>query len=343
MLLPILLLSAAAIAPDAAVPFKQPQLAAAHGQVAMTFGGGSTIYFAPSPDQGKTFAAPIKVATVGALALGRHRGPRLAILKDAMVISAVIGDKPQAGTLASWRSTDRGKTWTRAADINDVPEAAREGLHAMTADAHGNLYAVWLDLRGKGTRLYGSKSADAGKSWSKNELVYASPDGTICQCCDPSLAAGDDGSVYAMWRNVIDGNRDMYTAKSTGGLRFEEARKLGSGTWKLDACPMDGGGLGIDKGRIVSAWRRDGAVFLTAADNSEKQIGTGKDVAFAHTTRGSYVAWTRGAGLEVFGPKAAAASPLAATGAYVTLIGLPDGSVLAAWEAHDTIESKRLE
>ena len=99
----------------------------------------------------------------------------------------------------------------------------------------------------------------------------------------------------------------------------------------------------VDNGRVVSAWRRDGNVFVTAADNSEKQIGTGKDVAFAHTARGSYVAWTKGGGLEIFGPKATAPASLAVMGAFVNLIGLPDGSVLAAWEAHDSIESKRIE
>ena len=40
---------------------------------------------------------------------------------------------------------------TRAGVVNDVPDSAREGLHAMAADANGNLFAAWLDLRSKGT------------------------------------------------------------------------------------------------------------------------------------------------------------------------------------------------
>ena len=49
-------------------------------------------------------------------------------------------------------SSDR---WTRPAcpsnsSWNDVPDSAREGLHAMAADVNGNLFAVWLDLRSKG-------------------------------------------------------------------------------------------------------------------------------------------------------------------------------------------------
>ncbi len=51
------------------------------------------IYFTSSPDGGQTFLPPTKVADAGALALGRHRGPRIAILKDAIVISAIAGEK----------------------------------------------------------------------------------------------------------------------------------------------------------------------------------------------------------------------------------------------------------
>ena len=53
MMIPILLLMATTIpSVEQATPSRQPQLAAAHGMVAMTFGSGSKIYFASSPDQG---------------------------------------------------------------------------------------------------------------------------------------------------------------------------------------------------------------------------------------------------------------------------------------------------
>ena len=186
----------------------------------------------------------VVLVSSGAIALGRHRGPRVAILKDAIVISAIAGEtKAQPGSLMTWRSTDDGKTWKRASTINDVAEAAREGLHAMIARPDGSLFAVWLDLRAKGTRLIGSMSTDAGLTWSKNTLVYESPDGTICQCCHPSLSVDEKGGLWVMWRNALNGSRDFYVTSSTDGVHFTAARKLGTGTWKLDACPMDGGGF----------------------------------------------------------------------------------------------------
>jgi hypothetical protein len=42
------------------------------------------------------------------------------------------------------------------------------------------------------------------------------------------------------------------------GKSFKEAIKLGNGSWKLNGCPMDGGGLVIDKnGNPQTVWRRE--------------------------------------------------------------------------------------
>ena len=238
--------------------YRQPQLAAAYGQIAMTYGSGSNIYFAASNDGGKTFGDPVKVGGGEALALGRHRGPRLTILKDSLLISAVTGRDTPKGNLQTWRSTDHGKTWTAGKTINDVPGAAKEGLHAIVADSRDNLFAAWLDLRTPGMKLYGAKSTDGGVTWSRNVLIYASPAGTICQCCDPSLTVDSDGTLTVMWRNVLNGNRDLYIATTKDGATFSKAQKLGKGSWQLNACPMDGGGIVSLNGKLISAWRSCG-------------------------------------------------------------------------------------
>src|SRR5579864_6256466 len=89
-ILPFLLLLAVEL-PHPGADARQPQLAAAHGQVALTYGSGNTIYFARSTDGGKSFAPAVKVADTASLMLGRHRGPRVAILSNAVVITAVAG------------------------------------------------------------------------------------------------------------------------------------------------------------------------------------------------------------------------------------------------------------
>jgi len=333
----LLLLNISPLSAD--VPNRQPQLAAAHGQVALTFAAGHSIYFTSSQDGGRTFGPPSKVTDVPFLAVGRHRGPRVAILKDAIVISAIAGAKTGDGDLLVWRSVDGGKTWRRAGMVNDQPNAAHEGLHAMAADENGNLFAAWLDLRSKGTTLYGSRSTDGGVTWSKNALLYASAAGTICQCCDPSIAIGAGGQIAVMWRNVLGGSRDFYIASSSDGVHFSPAQKMGQGTWKLDACPMDGGGLVWDKGQPVSAWRRENDVFMARVGQPETRLGSGKDVAVAAGKNGVYVAWTGQAGIEVLAPGDQQPRQLAPQGGFVNLVALDDGSVLAAWESAGAVQT----
>ena len=130
----IVALFAAHITPDANdVALKQSHLATNGKIVVLTYGAGNGVYFARSDDGGKTFSVPLKVAESGNLALGMHRGPRIAIVGKAIVVSAIIGEKGKGadGDLIAWRSTDGGNTWSSGARLNDVPAAAREGLHSI--------------------------------------------------------------------------------------------------------------------------------------------------------------------------------------------------------------------
>ena len=140
-----------------------------------------------------------------------------------------------------------------------------------------------------------------------------------------------------MWRNVLQGSRDFYVTTSSDGQHFDKPRKMGNGTWQLNACPMDGGGLAVDDKGLVSAWRRDGQVFLARPGEAEVSLGTGKDVALAMGKKGLYVAWTGADGLQLRAPGAPNPIPLKHQGAFVNLVPLADGSVLAAWEHQGAI------
>jgi hypothetical protein len=347
MLTLLALLFAAALAPEnATVEYRQPQMAADAKIVAVTFGAGNAIYFAASRDQGRTLSAPVKVAEAPLLSLGRHRGPRIAITRSAIVISAVVGTKTPPGSdgdLKAWRSTDGGKTWSSGVAINDKTAAAREGLHAMAAGPDGRLFAAWLDDRDGRKKLYSATSTD-GAAWSKNVLVYESPSGAICECCHPSAAIDAKGTIYVMWRNALDGNRDMYLAGSTdGGATFSQEEKLGSGSWKLNACPMDGGGLAISKrGGLVSIWRRESDVYLAEPESPEQKIEAGKDASVTIGSAGVYAVWSANGAIHARMPGQAQPVELAAQGGFPQVITLPDGSALAAWEDHGRIELKKL-
>lgn len=69
----------------------------------------------------------------------------------------------------------------------------------------------------------------------------------------------------------------MYVVHSDDrGNTFSEASKLGSGSWKLDACPMDEGSITIREGAVVAAWRRDGTVYRSTIGGPEMPLGPGK-------------------------------------------------------------------
>jgi len=346
-MLALALLFSIHIAPQATdVPFRQPQLATDGRMIALTYGAGNAVYFAKSDDGGATFSKGVVVSDKGKLSLGMHRGPRVVITQSGIVISAVVGEKGKGadGDVVAWRSTDGGKTWSSPIRVNDIPAAAREGLHSMAFGGHNTIFATWLDLRSKGTHLYGSVSRDGGISWSPNTLVYQSPSGSICQCCHPSAIVDVQGRITVMFRNALNGARDLYVVHSVdGGRTFGEAEKLGRGTWEINACPMDGGGIAITKSAgLVSVWRRQKEIYLGAAGGDEKLLGSGKDPVIAQGKDGVYVAWTSPEGIRISVPGQADPLILDPTGSNVQLTGSPKGFVLAAWENGGSLVIQRV-
>ncbi len=326
---------------------KEPHVAVgADGRVYVAFGMGNSIYCAASPDGGKTYDVPVLVARVDNLALGMRRGPRVAVTKNAVVISAIAGVQGAGkdGDLMAWTSPDKGKTWGGSVRVNDTPDAAREGLHAMTATDDGTVACAWLDLRGKGTQLYASLSRDGGVTWGKNVRVYTSPDGTICECCHPSLAFDGKGNLHALWRNALGGARDMYVAESRdGGKSFGAAQKLGRGTWMLNACPMDGGMLSVSPtGTVTTFWRRDGEIFSCQPGSEEKSLGVGQQGWVASTADGPYFVWS---GERTGAIASAPGHPeqwKLARNAVNPVVAAPvrgRGPVVAVWTSRDGLES----
>ena len=92
------------------------------------------------------------------------------------------------------------------------PRGPTEGLHALAADARGNSVRrlARSSAAARNQALRGALRPTAALTWSKNVLIYQSPDGTICECCHPSVAIDKSGRILVMWRNSLGGSRDMY-------------------------------------------------------------------------------------------------------------------------------------
>ncbi len=273
----------------------QPQVAAAEtGEFLVAFGQGNEIYLAVSSDDGAHFQTPKKIGSLPKLALGMRRGPRIALSGRSATIT-VMNDSD----LFAFHSEDVGATWSGPVRINTVRTSAREGLGNLAAGPQGLFYATWLDLRSGATEIYGALSRDGGKTWGTNELVYHSPDGHTCECCHPAAAFNSRGDLTVMWRNALNGSRDLWTAtRPAGSANFEPPAKQGSGTWKLSGCPMDGGAVFAQAdGSFASTWQREQEVYLSAAPGDEHLLGDGVQ-PLALSARGvTHVWWQQGSKL----------------------------------------------
>lgn len=276
--------------------FRQPQLAcSADGTICVAFSAGETVFYSRSDDGGQTFSPASEAFQCPNLSLGMRRGPRIAVAGTLPVITAIGGPqgKGQDGDLQAWRMTAVRGAWSGPVNVNDAPASAREGLHGMAAAPDGSAWCTWLDLRSGKTEIYAARSTDGGATWGPNLLVYRSPDGNVCECCHPSVAVDVAGKVSILFRNSLGGNRDMYLTTSADGKKFAPAKKLGTGTWKLNACPMDGGMLAVDGNeRVYTAWRREKSLFLTTGGAKETPLGPGEQPWIAATSAGPVAVWT---------------------------------------------------
>jgi hypothetical protein len=326
---------------ESTVPgLRQPQASVSNtGKIVVTFGAGDVVYFCNSADQGQSFTLPAKVGEVPKLALGMRRGPRIVAIDDLVVITAISHD---TGNVLAWRSLDGGASWSDSVDVNDEVRSAREGLHDLAIGPDGLLFCTWLDLRNGRTQVYGARSKDRGKTWEKNVHVYTSPSGTVCECCHPSVVTDQSGNVHAMWRNLIDGNRDMYvTTSEDGGQSFGHAEKLGVASWQLNACPMDGGDIAVDSdGELQMVWRHGQSIYSAElGSKQEKFLGHGEQPSIAATSNGYFISWVdrRGGDLLLLPPASANPVTIATKASDPVLAAsvTSGGPVVLVWESKE--------
>lgn len=129
------------------------------------------------------------------------------------------------------------------------------------------------------------------------------------------------------------------TSSNDCGKSFTPAKKLGSGTWTLDACPMDGGMLAAGpNGSLETVWRRDGNVYTTTGDGSrEVLLGKGQQPWITATSKGTFIVWTVGREGDLLMQSPVSGQPQKLAGAardpMVTTASNGEGPVIACWES----------
>lgn len=316
---------------------QQPQISADNkGIVRLVFGRNDSIFCATSDNQGISFRSPALVGYVKGMHLGMARGPQMASSVRFTMITAI--DK--AGDIYFFQLTNKTNKWIGRGMVNDLRSSAPEGLMSIAADDKDHFYAVWLDTRiGKRNNIYFSSFDAATNKWSGNKLVYQSPDSHVCECCKPNIAV-QNGSVAIMFRNWLQGSRDLYLIRSEDrGNTFGMAQKLGTGTWKLNGCPMDGGGLVFDKkGTIHTTWQRQGNIYICQPGQNETILASGRTCGMVTDTQKNrlLVSYQDGENTKLV-DIAKNETLLTVKGTYLKSAILANGKIICAWESNKSV------
>ena len=191
-------------------------------------------------------------------------------------------------------------------------------------------------------KIYLASSSDDGKTWTKSKFVYTSPDGSVCECCKPSIVSDLKGNLTIQFRNNVDGSRDLHFITSIdGGKTFSPAEKLGTGTWKINGCPMDGGGLTVDKNsKLTTVWKRMGDVFISNSGEWEEKIGEGKSPSISSNDQKTYIGFVQGEDILAYTPTNSVSTKIG-MGSSPKVIALDRGAMYF-WVNKDGIHYKKV-
>ncbi|MBS1528613.1 MAG: hypothetical protein JST19_23405 [Bacteroidetes bacterium] len=294
----------------------------------MVYGQTDKIYYLESHDGGLTFSKPAMIAEVPGMPLGMSRGPQLATSRRYTIVTVM--DKP--GNIHWFRLDNATGKWHAMGLINDQKGSAPEGLMHIAADRNDHFYAVWLDIRtGRSNQPYFADLPANAVKWSKNRIVYQSPEGHTCECCQPHIAV-NGAEVDIMFRNWLNGSRDLYLVTSHNcGASFSKAQKLGNGTWKLNGCPMDGGGLVAGGTTAQTTWQRQGTIYYCKPGQPEVDLGPGRNSTIAISNGQTVVSFQSEDTLKLVSLPGRKEQTVG-TGEFIKSAALPDNKLACVWE-----------
>jgi hypothetical protein len=309
----------------------------AKGIIRIVFGRNDSIFYASSTDKGEHFTQPYLVAHVPGMHLGNTRGPQIASSAHYSIITAM--DKK--GDIYCYLLDHNSGRWSYNGFINDQRSSAPEGLMGIAADGKDHFYAVWLDMRlNKQNNIWFSSLSVNNSKWSPNSLVYHSPDGHTCECCKPNIAVNGQ-HLAIMFRNWLNGSRDLYCTESTNsGQSFNKPVKLGKGTWKLNGCPMDGGGVVIDNKQVVhTVWQREGEIYYCKPGEQEIKIDKGRSCGITYSNGNLLCSYQEGkevklSSLPQYNPTDVGA------GTFLKTAVLPDKKIVCVWQENGQVKER---
>jgi hypothetical protein len=243
----------------------------------------SDIYLSVSVDNGATFAPPVRVNDVEGDARASGEQPARVVMDKT--IHVVWPSKDDGRPVIRYaRSTDDGRTFSKAATAAGGGLSGARGWHAAAIGYDGGMHLVWLDGRHAAPHQHEhgkpTPKATAMRQAPRQDVFHASWKGdaaraenpvaaNVCFCCKTAVVASGE-RVYVAWRHIFPGSiRDIAVARSDdNGVTFGAPARLSEDGWKLDACPDDGPAMAADThGGVHVVWPT-----LVAGDPPRKGI-----------------------------------------------------------------------
>ncbi len=164
------------------------------------------------------------------------------------------------------------RTWSRAATVHHDATETQHGFGSLFVAPDGTRGLVWLDGRSVAQRPVDGNmalwSATFGADGTQTSEAMLQP--RVCDCCQTSAAATDDGVVVAYRGRSPAEVRDIYLARSTGG-RWSEPVLVHNDGWTINGCPVNGPAVDARGHEVVVAW------FTAATGHGQAFVAFSRD------------------------------------------------------------------
>ncbi|MBO9150646.1 sialidase family protein [Chitinophaga sp. GCM10012297] len=236
-----------------------------------------TLFYAVSPDEGKTFPAGKLVPTAQGILPHGENMPKMIFRPNGEVIAmyGAQSNDPRnkyAGKVFYTISPDGGATWQPSVPLVTDPAGYDQRYFDMVVLPSGEAAVIWLDNRKlvqkEGSTLYIATTGGTPGFHRERPIVQ-----TVCQCCRTALYVDAQGGLHAAFRDIIqDTIRDMvHIFSKDGGETFTQPVRISADNWAINGCPHTGPAMVRNANGLHFAWFTmgggEGVFYCQSPDN----------------------------------------------------------------------------